>query len=41
MLLRAYRAAELRVSVLMDNIEINSMEMALKCMGTEVNLFKI
>jgi hypothetical protein len=37
MLLRAYRAAELRLSMHKDNIEMNSKEMALISMGTELN----
>jgi hypothetical protein len=38
MLMRAYRAAELRVNMLKDNIEMNSKEMALISMGAELNL---
>jgi hypothetical protein len=38
---RAYTAAELRVSMLKDNIEINSKEMELISMGTEFNLVNI
>jgi hypothetical protein len=37
MLMRAYRAAELRLNMLKDNIEMNSKEMTLISMGTELN----
>jgi hypothetical protein len=38
MLLRAYRAAELRLNMLKDNIEMNSNKMARISMRAEINL---